>query len=108
VVFSRPRSRITVRASVIGGSTLPDPIYEQAREVGRLLGSRGHEPVCGGRGEVCRGTQEASCHTIGILPGSDRESANQYVDPPIATGTGNAGNALVALNGDALRTGAGA
>lgn len=94
-----------MRVSVIGGSSIPDTTYEQARQVGHLLGTRGHELVCGGRGGVmeaaCRGAQEAGAHTIGILPGSDRTAANPYVDTPIATGMGNARNALVVLNGDA-------
>lgn len=50
---------------------------------------------------ACRGAHEAGGKTIGILPGSDRRDANQYVDVAVATGLGNARNALVALNGDA-------
>ncbi|MFT4945906.1 MAG: hypothetical protein ACI8TL_000134 [Natronomonas sp.] len=95
-----------MRVSVIGGSTVTDSVYEQARGVGRLLGTRGHDLVCGGRGGVmegvCRGAQETGGHTTGILPGSDRTTANPYVDTPIATGMGNARNALVVLNGDAV------
>jgi len=95
-----------MRVSVIGGSTVDEPTYEQAREVGRLLGERGHEVVCGGRGgvmeAVCHGAQEHGGHTIGILPGEDRAAANDAVETPLATGLGNARNALVALNGDAV------
>lgn len=95
-----------MRVSVIGGSTVPDSVYEQAREVGRLLGEGGHEIVCGGRSgvmeAVCRGSQEMGGETVGILPGDDRAIANPYVDTPIATGMGNARNALVVLNGDAV------
>lgn len=95
-----------MRVSVIGGSSIPDAVYEQARELGRLLGTRGHELVCGGRGGVmdgvCRGVQESGGHTIGILPGPDRAAGNPYVDTPIATGMGNARNAMVVLNGDAV------
>ena len=94
-----------MRVSVIGGSSVPDSVYEQARQVGQCLGTRGHDLVCGGRGGVmeaaCRGAQEAGGHTIGILPGSDRTAGNPYVETPIATGMGNARNALVVLNGDA-------
>ena len=94
-----------MRVSVIGGSTVEEVRYEQAREVGRLLGEAGHEVVCGGRGgvmeAVCRGASEAGGETIGILPGEDRRAANDYVQTVIATGMGNARNALVALNGDA-------
>jgi uncharacterized protein (TIGR00725 family) len=94
-----------MRVSVIGGSTVPDEHYEQARMIGRLVAERGHEVVCGGLGGVmgaaCRGASEAGGHTIGILPGSDRDAANPYVETAIATGLGNARNALVVLNGDA-------
>ena len=94
-----------MRVSVVGGSRVSEPEYDRAREVGRLLGERGHEVVCGGLGGVmeaaCRGAAEADGHTIGILPGEDRAAANEYVDTVIATGLGNARNVLVALNGDA-------
>ncbi|MFW6434859.1 MAG: TIGR00725 family protein, partial [Halovenus sp.] len=93
-----------MRVSVIGGSTVEAALYEQAREVGRLLGEAGHEVVCGGRGgvmeAVCRGASEAGGETIGILPGKDRRAANDYVQTPIATGIGNMRNVLVVLNGD--------
>lgn len=95
-----------MRVSVIGGSNVSDEHYEQAREVGRLLGECGHEVVCGGRTGVmeaaCRGAVETGGHTIGILPGEDRAEANEYVETAIATGLGNARNALVALNGDGV------
>lgn len=94
-----------MRVSVIGGSTVTDVEYERAREVGRLLGERGHGLVCGGRGGVmeaaCRGIQETGGHAIGILPGG-RGGANEYVDTAIATRVGNARNPLVVMNGDAV------
>lgn len=95
-----------MRIAVIGGSTVTEKEYEQAREVGRLLGARGHEVVCGGLGgvmeAVCAGAQEAGGHTIGILPNEDRTAANDHVETAIATGIGNARNVLVVLNGDAV------
>jgi len=95
-----------MRVSVIGGSTVTDQEYDRAYEVGRLLGDAGHEVVCGGRTGVmeaaCRGASESGGHTIGILPGSDRRSANRYVDTALVTGMGNARNPLVVLNGDAV------
>jgi len=94
-----------MRVSVVGGGRVTDAEYEQAREVGRLLAERGHTVVCGGRTGVmeatCRGAREAGGETIGILPGEDRQAANEYVTTPIATGLGNARNVLVVLNGDA-------
>ncbi|MEF8782210.1 MAG: TIGR00725 family protein [Haloarculaceae archaeon] len=95
-----------MRVSVIGGSTVTDEQYESAREVGRLLGERGHEVVCGGRGgameAVCRGAQASGGHTIGLLPGRRRSEANEYVETAVVTGIGNARNPLVVQNGDAV------
>lgn len=94
-----------MRVSVIGGSSVTEPVYERARELGRVLAARDHEVVCGGLGGVmeaaCRGASERGGHTLGILPGRDRAAANLYVETAIATGMGNARNALVVLNGDA-------
>jgi uncharacterized protein (TIGR00725 family) len=94
-----------MRISVIGGSSVTDAEHEQARAVGETLAARGHELVCGGLGGVmaaaCRGATEAGGHTIGILPGEDPAAANRYVETAIATGVGNARNAVVVLNGDA-------
>lgn len=94
-----------MRVSVIGGSTVPDRIYEMAHRVGELLAERDHVVVCGGRTgvmeAVCRGASDRGGKTIGILPGSDPVAANDYVDAAVATGMGNARNALVVLNGDA-------
>ena len=95
-----------MRVSVIGGSAVTDDQYRQARRVGELLGERGHELVCGGRTGVmeaaCAGASERGGHTIGILPGENRDAANDYVETAIATGLGNARNVLVVLNGDAV------
>ena len=95
-----------MRVSVIGGSSIDDETRAQAREVGRLLGERGHTVVCGGLGgvmeAVCRGAREHDAETIGILPTGRRADANEWVTTPIATGLGNARNPLVVLNGDAV------
>jgi len=94
-----------MRVSVIGGSDVDEQHDELASDVGRRLGERGHEIVCGGLGgvmtAVCRGAVETGGHTIGIVPGEDRAAANEYVETTVATGLGNARNALVVLNGDA-------
>ena len=115
-----------MRVSVIGSSSIDDETRAQAREVGRLLGERGHTVVCGGLGGVmaaaCRGAREPEqsggssrasgdgsaasgehdAETIGILPTTRRADANEWVTTPIATGLGNARNPLVVLNGDAV------
>jgi hypothetical protein len=77
-----------------------------AELVGRELGSRGVVLICGGLGGVmeaaCRGARDAGGLTVGILPGLDRSDANPYVDVVIATGLGEARNALVVNAADAL------
>ena len=78
----------------------------QAEEVGRLLAERGHSIVTGGRGEVmaaaARGAKSAGGTTIGILPGTAREDANEWIDHVVLTGVGHARNLAVAASGDAV------
>lgn len=51
---------------------------------------------------ACRGAKAAGGTTVGILPGSDRASANPFVDVAIPTGLGEARNALVVRAADSL------
>ena len=77
-----------------------------AEEVGGLLARRGAVVVCGGLGGVmeaaCRGARDEGGTAVGILPGLDRDAANPYVSVAIATGLGEARNALVVRAVDAL------
>jgi uncharacterized protein (TIGR00725 family) len=51
---------------------------------------------------ACRGARAEGGTTIGILPGLDRSAANPYVEVAIATGLGEARNALVVRAADCL------
>jgi uncharacterized protein (TIGR00725 family) len=51
---------------------------------------------------ACRGANGAGGTTVGILPGTDRSAANPFVDVAIATGLGEARNALVVRAADAV------
>jgi uncharacterized protein (TIGR00725 family) len=51
---------------------------------------------------ACRGAKGAGGVTVGILPGTDREAANPFVDVAIPSGLGEARNALVVRAADAL------
>jgi uncharacterized protein (TIGR00725 family) len=51
---------------------------------------------------ACRGAKAGGGTTVGILPGSDRAGANDWVDVALATGLGEARNALVARAADLL------
>jgi uncharacterized protein (TIGR00725 family) len=85
--------------AVIGGSSPTAREASLAEEVGRALAEAGAVLICGGRGGVmaaaCRGAKQAGGTTVGILPGRDVREANPYVDIPIATGIGEARNAII-------------
>lgn len=51
---------------------------------------------------VCRGAKGNGGTTIGILPGSDRRNANQWVDVAVPTAMGQARNVLVVKTGEAV------
>jgi uncharacterized protein (TIGR00725 family) len=92
--------------AVVGrGDASPSEI-EAAEAVGKELGARGALLVCGGLGgameAACRGAKAAGGTTLGLLPGADRSAANAYVDVALATGLGEARNALVVRAADAL------
>lgn len=71
-----------------------------AREVGELLGRCRLAVLCGGRQgvmqAVCEGVARAGGLSIGLLPEADAAQANPFVDVAIATGIGEARNALIA------------
>jgi uncharacterized protein (TIGR00725 family) len=92
--------------AVVGpGESLPDEIAA-AEEVGRRLAEAGAVIVCGGLGGVmaaaCRGADSAGGTTVGILPGSDRAAANEWVTVAVATGMGELRNGLIVRSADAL------
>ena len=51
---------------------------------------------------ACRGASAEGGLTVGILPGRDRAAANPWVGVVVATGLGEARNAVVAATADAL------
>ncbi|MCL5962677.1 MAG: TIGR00725 family protein [Chloroflexi bacterium] len=75
-----------------------------AEEVGWGLAKAGAVLITGGLGGVmeaaCKGAKRAGGMTIGILPGSSRREANEYVDIPLVTGLGHARNVIVAGSAD--------
>src|SRR5438874_375635 len=80
---------VTVQVAVVGSGSEHEA---RAEEVGRLLAERGCTVVCGGLGEVmaaaARGAKSAGGTTIGILPGTDRRDANEWIDHVVCTGPG--------------------
>jgi uncharacterized protein (TIGR00725 family) len=94
---------VALQVSVIGSGSEWEPA---ASEIGRLLAERGCTVVTGGLDEVMaaahRGAKSADGTTIAILPGEDREAANEWADHVVVTGIGHARNLAVAASGDAV------
>jgi uncharacterized protein (TIGR00725 family) len=92
--------------TVIGAGDASDEVCAMAREVGREIASRGAVLVNGGCGGVMRaaaeGARGAGGHTIGIVPSYDRTSANEFIEFVIATGMGEARNAIIVASSDAV------
>lgn len=87
---------------VIGSSARNQREMTIAEEVGARIADRGALLVCGGMGGVmeaaCRGAKKNGGTTLGILPGVDRDSGNDYLDVVVPTGMGYARNILVVLS----------
>ena len=92
--------------AVVGPGEASSDQLATAEALGRLIARRGAVVVCGGLGGVmeaaCRGARAEGGTTIGILPGLDRSTANPHVEVGIATGLGEARNALVVRAADVL------
>lgn len=92
--------------AVIGAANCDAQTAAVAQAVGAELARRGAVLVCGGRGGVmeaaCRGARSQGGLTVGILPGTERAEANAYVDVPIATGLGEARNAIIVRTAGAV------
>ena len=91
---------LRVPVGVIGPRDATTRQLAAALEVGELLGDCRLTVVCGGRGgvmqAVCEGVARVGGLSIGLLPETDPAGANRFVGVPIATGIGEARNALIA------------
>jgi uncharacterized protein (TIGR00725 family) len=91
---------IRVPVGVIGPREANPAQLAAAEGVGAGLAAMGLAVVCGGRQGVmeatCRGAARNRGLTIGILPDADPAFANPFVGVVLATGIGEARNALIA------------
>ena len=85
---------------VIGPRDATPVQMEVSARIGAGLAGMGLTVLCGGRHgvmeAVARGSSEAGGVSIGLLPDATAEHANPYLSHVIATGIGEARNALVA------------
>lgn len=79
---------------------------DAARVIGRLIAEAGCVLICGGLGgameAACEGAKAAGGLTAGILPSTNPNDANQWVDLPIATGIGQGRNVIVVASADVV------
>ena len=85
---------------VVGGSQPTAEQRDTAYAVGAALARAGAILVCGGRGGVmesaCRGAAQNGGLTVGLLPGTDRAEANEWVRIALPTGIGELRNPVIA------------
>jgi hypothetical protein len=91
---------LRVPIGVIGPREATPAQLAVALEVGELLGDCRLTVICGGRQgvmqAVCEGIARVGGLAVGLLPDADAASANPFVNVAIATGIGEARNALIA------------
>ncbi len=92
--------------AVVGPGECDEDLAALAEAVGRALARRGAVVCCGGLGGVmaaaCRGAYEAGGTTVGLLPGSARAAGNPWLTVAVATGLGEARNAVVVSAADVV------
>ncbi|NPV13560.1 TIGR00725 family protein [candidate division WOR-3 bacterium] len=91
---------------VIGAGECDDSLGQMAKEVGQGIARMGAILICGGLGGVmaaaCEGARQEGGLTVGILPGTRRGEANQFVDIEIVTGILEARNLIIIRTADVL------
>lgn len=91
---------LRVPIGVIGPREATSAQLRVALQVGELLADCGLVVICGGRHgvmqAVCEGVKRVGGMSIGLLPDADPSPANPFVGVILATGIGEARNALIA------------
>ena len=97
---SESGSPCRVPVAVIGPRDATATHRQAAFAVGAGLGRLGLVLLCGGKGGVmeaaCEGAASVGGISVGLLPEGEWQAANRFVTIPIATGIGEARNALIA------------
>jgi len=91
--------------AVVGPSAATPAEHALGEAVGRLIAEAGAVLVCGGLGGLMEaaasGCAAAGGRSVGVLPG-ERADANPYLTVAVATGMGEARNAIVVRTADAV------
>jgi len=95
-----------MQIGVIGSGECSLKTKKLAEEVGKEIARRGATLICGGLGGVmeaaAKGAKMAGGLTVGIIPGSNPEEANPYIDVVVVTGMSYARNIIVVRSSDAI------
>lgn len=96
------KQKITI--SVVGSRDANAKTTKLANAVGKMVAELDCVLVCGGlmglMKESCRGAKMAGGMTIGILPGNEKDAANEFVDIALPTTMGFSRNIIVAASAD--------
>lgn len=99
-------SRRQIVAVVGGGAETSRSVLGRAERTGELIASLGLILVTGGKAGVMEAASMGAARrgglVIGLLPEANARTANIFVGVPIATGLGEARNAVVATCADAI------
>ena len=92
--------------AVIGPSDATSQQTRAAEAIGRGLADAGAIVITGGLGGVmeaaCHGASAAGGTTVAYLPGTDRATANEWVQIALPTGLGELRNGLIVRAADAV------
>jgi uncharacterized protein (TIGR00725 family) len=92
--------------AVVGPSAGTPAELAIGEAVGRMVAEAGAVLVCGGMGGVMEaaagGATKAGGKTVGILPTASRLEGNPYLTVAVATGMGEARNAIVVRTSDVV------
>ncbi len=92
--------------AVCGASEATPSQLDAAREVGKLLARNGAIVLNGGFGGVMGAASEGAASeggtVVGILPDADRAGVNEHLTIAIATGLGQARNAVIVTAADSV------
>lgn len=95
-----------ILVAVIGGRDCSEKVEEMAIKLGEFLAKVGVIIINGGLNgimeAVSKGAEGSGGITIGILSSGDKNDANPYISIPLATGLGEARNAVIASSADIL------
>ena len=88
------------------GPHASDEVLHISRRVGEMLASQGAIVICGGLGgameALAAGVSDGGGVCVGLLPGTSRDDAAEGLALAIATGLGEARNAVLATSADAM------